>query len=400
MGIDVDESALAVYRANHDHPAVHLDLGDVGAACRLIGNVDLLAGSPPCTDFSSAGSRVEGENAGLTVAFARLAVSLRVRCVLLENVTELLRSSAWAEARGVLVGAGYSLLVLRVNSAACGVPQIRRRIFVIATLGCAESTIMHVKRETAEYNHTPVNAPTVRSCLDSPSSSYWLPCRNSACVRNAGLPAPTLLCKCLQRPPDSYVRRHDDVGPVCNAHVLSVDEMARVASFPDHYFDCTSRASAGIFIGNCVPPRVAETVGRWCMELLRSPVIAVPKPVYFHSDRRPVNRTSRLQRLVDNGLLKMGGELSDGVLRYVGGASADGDSLVQSLLGRVESGWRLEIKPRRTPTVSGGQAPKDDLFVFVPGFDEPFRSFLQLQRSVSQNGNAAITTNAGRAAKL
>ena len=68
---------------------MHLDLNDVGAACRLIGNVDLLAGSPPCTDFSSEGACVEGENAGLTVAFAHLAVALRVRCVLLENVERL-----------------------------------------------------------------------------------------------------------------------------------------------------------------------------------------------------------------------------------------------------------------------------------------------------------------------
>ena len=70
--------------------------------------------------------------AGLTVDFARIAVSLRVRCVLLENVPELLRSQAWAEARDVFVDGGYSLVVLRVNAAACGVAQIRRRVFIIA----------------------------------------------------------------------------------------------------------------------------------------------------------------------------------------------------------------------------------------------------------------------------
>ena len=140
MGTDVDRAALKLYRARHAHPAIELDLSDVSSAVqaiREVGPIDLLAGSPPCTDFSSAGHREERTRvAGLTVDFARIAVSLRVPCVLLENVPELLRSQAWAEARDVLVGGGYSLIVLRVNAAACEVAQIRRRVFVIAMLNC------------------------------------------------------------------------------------------------------------------------------------------------------------------------------------------------------------------------------------------------------------------------
>ena len=93
MGLDIDEHALAVYRANHPkHAAVALDLSETERAARVIregvgGTVEVLAGSPPCTDFSSAGSRTERTSvAGLTVDFARLAAMLRPRVCVLENV--------------------------------------------------------------------------------------------------------------------------------------------------------------------------------------------------------------------------------------------------------------------------------------------------------------------------
>mmetsp|Transcript_49493 Transcript_49493/g.129120 ORF Transcript_49493/g.129120 Transcript_49493/m.129120 type:complete len:114 (-) Transcript_49493:107-448(-) len=86
MGLDIDQQALAVYRANHaTHAAVALDLSETERAERVIregvGTVEVLAGSPPCTDFSSAGSRTERASvAGLTVGFVRL-VANRMRRV-------------------------------------------------------------------------------------------------------------------------------------------------------------------------------------------------------------------------------------------------------------------------------------------------------------------------------
>ena len=124
----VDDAALAVYRANHTHEARHIDLADTARAVEAIRGrverVDLLCASPPCTDFSCAGARVErASHAGLTVAAARIAAALRPRCVVLENVPEMLRSRAWAEASAVLADAGYAWAAVRVNAAACGVAQ-------------------------------------------------------------------------------------------------------------------------------------------------------------------------------------------------------------------------------------------------------------------------------------
>ena len=395
MGIDVDRTALKLYRSRHAHPTMELDLSDVSRAVQMIkevGPIDLMAGSPPCTDFSSAGNREERTLvAGLTVDFARIAVSLRVRCVLLENVPELLRSQAWAEARDVLVDGGYSLVVLRMNAAACGVAQVRRRVFVIAMLNCNEAELRRVEKEASEFNRTPTDAPTVRACLDTHADTYFCNARNrhGPCVRSVDQPAPTLRCNCLASPPPEYTPRHDDAGPVAEAHVLTVSEMARVASFDAHYFDSISRTAAGRFIGNCVPPRKAEVVARWCMQLLSSLVTSIEKPVYIARMRRVVNRVSRIHRLVDLGLLDKGATLSDdGTLMYIGGTSARGDLVVERVLRWApEPGWRIDLKPRRATSVGGGQAPLDDLHVYQPGRAQPYRSIRQLVRSMPLGAN-------------
>jgi len=393
LGMDVDETALRVYRANHSHAAIALDLEDADAAVSAVraqvGYVDLLSGSPPCTDFSSAGGRVEREtHAGLTVAFARIAVTLRTRVVLIENVPELLRSRAWSEACELLVGAGYSVVVVRVNSAACGVAQVRRRVFVLCVLGCDDAALCRVQREARKYNATPRNAPTVRGCLDVDADTFWYAARNkqSPCVFTTDAPCPTLRCNCMSSPPPLYVARHDDAGPVSEAHVLSVSEAAAIASFPPSYFDGVNKTAAARMIGNCVPPRVMEVVARWCIELLQSPRVSITKPLCLVTHRRNAMRVSRVQRLVDTGLLSVGGVLKDGVLSYTGGQSAKGDAMIASVLGAApQRGWRIQLRLRRNASLSDGQAPLDDLWIYLQGQAQPFRSLRQLQRSMDES---------------
>ena len=388
LGMDHDAAALAVYRANHTHEARQMDLGDVeGAieAIRAVGAIDVLSGSPPCTDFSSAGGRVEREtHAGLTLAFAKIAVAVRPRVVMIENVPELLRSHVWTEAKALLIDAGYSLVVLRINAAACGVAQVRRRVFVLATLGCDESVLRTVQRDARKYNVTPKDARTVRDCLASKKSTFWYAARNkqSPCVFSTDAPCPTLRCNCLSSPPPLYVARHDDAGPVAGAHVLSVDEAAAIASFPMGYFDDVSKTAAAKLIGNCVCPKVAETVAAWCKQLLASPVVKA-ESVYITSMRQHCNRVSRVQRLVDAGLLQCGGTVAvDGTVSYVGGASKKGDGILDSVLGwKANKGWRVVLRPRLKASNSDGQAPLDDLWIHVPEHAQPYRSIRQLQRS-------------------
>jgi DNA (cytosine-5)-methyltransferase 1 len=105
------QAAVDVYRANLGGYVRQADLKDIFniAPAIVAQRPDLIAGGPPCQDFSSAGERVEGERAGLTRAFAMFVCVVRPRWFLMENVPGAAKSEAWADARAMLVRAGYGL---------------------------------------------------------------------------------------------------------------------------------------------------------------------------------------------------------------------------------------------------------------------------------------------------
>jgi DNA (cytosine-5)-methyltransferase 1 len=176
LGVDWDEDALSVYRANHAHTALQIDLGNVPLAVetiRSVGHVDMISGSPPCQDFSMCSDkRAEGARASLTVSFAHVACAVRPRCVLIENVPQMLVSDAYQDAKRMLVEAGYSVLELRVNSSACGVPQVRRRVFVIAVRHCDPALLKHVREEAEAYSSMPREAECATACARTPTPTF------------------------------------------------------------------------------------------------------------------------------------------------------------------------------------------------------------------------------------
>jgi DNA (cytosine-5)-methyltransferase 1 len=104
-------------------------------------SIDLLCGGFPCQDLSVAGKRagLAGERSGLFFEFARIADELKPRWIVLENVVGLL-SSADGRDFGIVLATlaeiGYVDLCWRVVDARFfGVPQRRRRVFIVGCLG-------------------------------------------------------------------------------------------------------------------------------------------------------------------------------------------------------------------------------------------------------------------------
>jgi DNA (cytosine-5)-methyltransferase 1 len=97
---------------------------------------DLLCGGFPCQDVSVAGRRagLNGERSGLFHEYARIAATLRPRWLLLENVPGLLSSQSGRDF-GVMLATlaqlGYGLAWRTLDSRYFGVPQRRRRVFII-----------------------------------------------------------------------------------------------------------------------------------------------------------------------------------------------------------------------------------------------------------------------------
>ena len=98
--------------------------------------VDLICGGFPCQDLSVAGNRagLAGERSGLFFQFARVVSELKPRWVLIENVPGLLSSNGGDDIRLVLEtlnGLGYTVDIDIADSQHFGVPQRRRRVFLV-----------------------------------------------------------------------------------------------------------------------------------------------------------------------------------------------------------------------------------------------------------------------------
>lgn len=102
--------------------------------------IDLLAGGTPCQSFSIAGLRqgLADPRGNLALEFLRLVDNLRPRWVLWENVPGVLSSNKGGDFAAFLwalgqLGYGWAYRIL--DAQYVGVPQQRRRVFVVAHIG-------------------------------------------------------------------------------------------------------------------------------------------------------------------------------------------------------------------------------------------------------------------------
>jgi DNA (cytosine-5)-methyltransferase 1 len=93
--------ALAVYRENVGRHAFKGDLSRPRKMIRKIEQLapDLIVGEPPCQDFSTSGSRIEGPRAALTVKFAEAIVAVAPCWFVFENVPSAATSKSFRAAR-------------------------------------------------------------------------------------------------------------------------------------------------------------------------------------------------------------------------------------------------------------------------------------------------------------
>jgi len=105
--------------------------------------VDVLVGGTPCQSFSVAGLRggLDDERGNLALEFCRLADRLAPRWVVWENVPGVLSSNGGRDF-GSIVGAmaeiGYNVAWRILDAQHFGVPQRRRRVFLVGHLGADE----------------------------------------------------------------------------------------------------------------------------------------------------------------------------------------------------------------------------------------------------------------------
>lgn len=137
-GFDIWEPAIKTYKANFPEAKMfHEDIRllDPEKIKKQIGKIDLLLASPECTNHSVAkGAKDRCEKSKRTVfEVLRFARIFRPRYLIIENVIQM---GSWSEHSTVLDelwGLEYSVKQVKLNSEDFGVPQSRKRLFLICT---------------------------------------------------------------------------------------------------------------------------------------------------------------------------------------------------------------------------------------------------------------------------
>ena len=272
------------------------------------GDCTLLAGGPPCQGFSlqRRGSRRDPRNE-LVLQFLRMIEEIRPRFFLMENVGALLSKHGSPFLRELSLRTSkldYFVHVAVLDAADFGVPQVRKRAFLIGEHLPSFSTRYRVPEPT---QHTP---RTVRDAIgDLPS-----PPKDGTChplianhYREARL-APINVER-IKRVPQGGGRDHlpDELQLACHvnnpghrhkdvygrlswdspsvtltagfdsftrgrfAHPiehrsLTIREGARIQTFPDAFVFEGNREDGARQVGNAVPPLLASHLGRSILE--------------------------------------------------------------------------------------------------------------------------------------
>lgn len=183
-GVDANPLATGVFKANFPGAtAVTLRMTDstrVGDLGR-IGPIDLLLASPECTNHTCArGSRPrEEESRGTARYVLNFASALTPRWVVIENVVNMRSWPGYQLLLEELERLGYHLRVQTLDASRFGVPQSRRRLFIIGDRHRTPSLVTGRRGRP----------PHARSILDPegvwPSQPLYRPGRASATIERA-----------------------------------------------------------------------------------------------------------------------------------------------------------------------------------------------------------------------
>lgn len=271
--------AISIYERNFEHPIYKQDLTDVEGTSKIIADLhpDMIVGGPPCQDFSSAGSRNEDNGRGiLTVCYAQIISKVRPEWFMMENVEKIVGTKKLEEARRIYSEAGYGLTQVVLDASLCGVPQKRKRFFLIGKLGADNDFLKgHLLANLA-------NRPmTIRDYVgDTWGIDFYY--RHPRSYARRGVfsmdePSPTI--RGVNRPiPNGYeLHPGDPVSSLDGIRCLTTKERSIIQTFPSEFILEGSKTNLEQMIGNAVPVNLAQYVGNAILEYLQNPYAYAPR---------------------------------------------------------------------------------------------------------------------------
>lgn len=263
------EPAVKVYRENFDHPIYDTDLSsEEGLEFVKSLKPQMIIGGPPCQDFSSAGKRDETlGRADLTVSFANIVSSSKPEWFVMENVERIIKSSVLKDALQIFKKAGYGISYQVLDASYCGVPQTRKRFFLVGHLKSPDNFLnpYFIKNQSSkqmtlfDYFGTSLGV-----------EHYY---RHPRSYARRGIfsifePSPTI--RGVNRPIPKGYTRHDGDPVEINEKVrpLTTKERSRIQTFPENFIFNGSKTDLEQIIGNAVPVKLGEFVANCIREYI------------------------------------------------------------------------------------------------------------------------------------
>lgn len=253
--------AIEVYRKNFKHPIYNIDLSK-DTAIATIHNLspDIIIGGPPCQDFSSAGKRDETlGRADLTLSFANIIATIRPKWFVMENVPRINKSKTLAKVKAVFQDCGYGLTTEILNASLCGVPQRRKRFFLIGRLNGSTNELTFFLRQRQSMKEM-----TLWDYFGNDLGiEYYY--RHPRSYQRRGIfsiyePSPTI--RGVNRPMPKTYQKHkgDKCSPSDGVRALTTLERSYIQTFPKDFLFEGTKSNLEQMIGNAVPVKLAEYV--------------------------------------------------------------------------------------------------------------------------------------------
>jgi len=280
-GYDNWPAAINVYKANFNHPIFQIDLSNVEDASKHISSFspNIIIGGPPCQDFSSAGLRNEDNGRGnLTLCFAGIISRLHPEWFVMENVATITKTNKLTGAKQIFQEAGYGMTQIILNAALCGVPQKRKRFFLIGRLG-AENDFL---RPYILQNLSKKELTVKEYFGDRLDIEYYYRHPRSYARRgvfSVNEPSPTI--RGVNRPlPAGYpIHPNDPVKSLEGIRPLSTKERSMIQTFPESYHFTGSKSEIEQMIGNAVPVNLGRFVANAIKDYIEQRQISASFPI-------------------------------------------------------------------------------------------------------------------------
>jgi len=307
LAVEWDKSCCETFQKNISPRILNCAIQEVES----FPNCDLLVGGPPCQGFSNLGERVPNDpRRQLWRHFIRAVEDARPLCFVMENVPPLRKSAEYLEICKEADKLGYKVDGYVLNMAFYGVPQQRKRLFIIGSkIGLPVFPLPTHKDPSKNSTFDNQDLPswlTVRDAIADlppiPDENNWHIGRNPTelskkryrCIPPGGnrwdLPL-EIMPECWKRKINggtdlfgrlrwdmpSVTIRTEFYKPEKGRYLHPVEhrpithrEAARLQGFPDNFLFTGKKISVGIQIGNAVPPPMGRQIGNAIIKEIRN----------------------------------------------------------------------------------------------------------------------------------